>query len=312
VIVFAIFSAGQSVTYRVGFQIKLDEMIRASATADGPIMTLNASVDGPVVYLDNWAIGDLAEGDSSRRARFINAMHSGVDLLFSVTNAAELSGPQGRSAEAVRTFLDEIGPRWFPVELNVMEVVEREMKGVDPNGVCIAELFLKSYVAELMRRYTPGLGKVINLSDDFFRLGGILDYVGPQRESIRKGSEEMDKLLRNKFNNAAFKCKGETGLLDRRFPRIPFHPSRPACFVLMNLLRTMVEEARTFKPGDGMDFCHAVMASAFASFATLDKHWKRRVAGPPTPNQLARISGASELDQMVTDMESWLAHRVAS
>ena len=28
------------------------------------------------------------------------------NLLFSVTNAAELSGPQGRSAEAVRAFLD--------------------------------------------------------------------------------------------------------------------------------------------------------------------------------------------------------------
>ena len=34
-------------------------------------MTLNASVSGPVVYLDNWAIYDLAEGDSTRRKRFI-------------------------------------------------------------------------------------------------------------------------------------------------------------------------------------------------------------------------------------------------
>ncbi len=63
------------------------------------------------------------------------------------------------------------------------------------------------------------------------------------------------------------------------------------------------------KPGDGLDFCHAVMASSFASFATLDKRWKRRVVNLPTQHGLARIySGQAELDQMVTDVQSWLTH----
>jgi hypothetical protein len=60
-----------------------------------------------------------------------------------------------------------------------------------------------------------------------------------------------------------------------------------------------------------MDFCHAVMAGAFASFATLDKHWKRRVGGLPTPNGLAHIYFGPELDKMVTDMESWVMHGAA-
>jgi hypothetical protein len=55
------------------------------------------------------------------------------------------------------------------------------------------------------------------------------------------------------------------------------------------------------KKGDGSDFCHAVMASAFATAATLDKHWKRRVEGLPKPNQLARIYYQPELDKMVAD-----------
>jgi hypothetical protein len=67
-------------------------MIRATSAPDGPFLTVTASVSGPVVYLDNWAIYDLAEGDPHRRKRFIEAM-LGMDLLFSVTNAAELSGP---------------------------------------------------------------------------------------------------------------------------------------------------------------------------------------------------------------------------
>src|SRR5580700_3707873 len=85
-----------------------------SATSNpGSAFTLNASVSGTVVYLDNWAIGELAEGDRSIRRRFVAAIRSGIDVLFSVTNVAELSGPQGKSVKATKSFLNEIGPRWF-------------------------------------------------------------------------------------------------------------------------------------------------------------------------------------------------------
>jgi hypothetical protein len=47
------------------------------------------------------------------------------------------------------------------------------------------------------------------------------------------------------------------------------------------------------------------MASTFASFATLDKHWKRRIEGLPRPNGLARIYSGTELDAMVADIEAW-------
>src|SRR6266550_7520844 len=173
-------------------------MIRATAKPDGPIFTMHASVAGPVVYLDNWAIYDLAEGDASRRRRFIAAVNTGMDLLFSVTNAAELAGPKGASADATRAFLDAIGPRWFPAELSPVDVIQREVTGQYGAGSCIAERFLKSYAAHRIRSCAPGSGKVIDLSPDFFRLGTLLDYLGPQRESILSGTQEFDSLLRTK------------------------------------------------------------------------------------------------------------------
>jgi hypothetical protein len=278
-------------------------MIRVTATG------LHATVDGPAVYLDNWAIGDLAEGDPSRRRRFVEAIHSGIDLLFSVTNAAELSGPQGKSADVVREFLDEIGPRWFPARLDVTEVIKDEARGVRPEKACVDENFFLSHVADQMRTQRT-LGEIIAVSDSLFRLGPVLDRVGPQRESISRGAAAFDEMIKTKMIAIHEKCKRDPSLLDRKFPVLPFHPARPACFVYYNLLRVMAVEAHSLKKGDGIDFCHAVVACAFSGFATLDARWKRRVRTLPL-NRLARIYSGSELDEMVRDMELWVKNRAA-
>ena len=39
-------------------------------------------------------------------------------------------------------------------------------------------------------------------------------------------------------------------------------------------------------------------------FVALDKHWKQRVASLPRPNGLAKVYYATELDQLVADLES--------
>jgi hypothetical protein len=272
-------------------------MIRATSTR------LEVSVSGLVVYLDTWAIGELAEHNPSRRRRFVQAVRAGVDLLFSVTNAAELSGPKGRSAEAVREFLDEIGPRWFPAEHNPTEIVRREEAGANSNAVCASKEFMGSYFSHVMRNYPPRSGKVVEMSDKFLRLGAMLDWVAPQRESNRAGSAKWDQVLKEKLGKCAEQRKRDVKWLDKMFPRIPFDPARRGSFVFHNLLRTLVVEANQLKPGDGLDFCHAVVASAYASFAALDKNWKRRVLSLPKPNSLARIYYKPELDSMVTDME---------
>jgi hypothetical protein len=267
-------------------------------------MTLNASVNGPVVYLDNWAFIELAKKDPSRRRRFLDAIRSGADVLFSVTNAAELSGPQGVSAEAVRAFLDELGPHWYPAKFNPIETIELEVKGENPGAVCFDEEFFNSYVAERMRSYDK---KVFALNDEFFSLATVMDRLGPQRKSISEASEEFDQMLKDKMSALREMSKRDPSLLDKKVPLIPFDPARRARFVFFNLLRIMAVESNSLKPGDGMDLCHAVMACAFANFTALDKHWKRRIAELPKPNWLARVYSYAELDQMVTDIEAVVA-----
>jgi hypothetical protein len=282
-------------------------MIRATASVSGPAFEFKASVGGLAIYLDNWAIGELAEGDSSRRARFIRALRVGADLLFSVTNAAELPGPLGRSAEMVRAFLDEVGEHWFPVELNVLEVVNREKSGKDVSECCTAEEFMRAYFRNRTAGYMRDSGKIISLSSDFFSLGKVCDWLAPERDDMRKLSEEYDGIFGEEILRRHREYEADPSTL-AKFPALSYDPALRATFVTSNLVRTLIIEAETHPPkkGDGCDFSHAVMASAFASFATLDRHWKRRIDNLPKPNQLARIYYGPELDQMVADIETQL------
>jgi hypothetical protein len=285
-------------------------MLRATSEIDAPL-TLHASVSGLAVYLDNFSLIRLAKHNSSRRQRFIAALQKGADLMFSITNAVELMGPQGDSLDAVRMFLNDVGSHWFPVELNPFEVTERELHGARHDQSCIATEFMKQYFAARTLGYTQGSGRIIDLSEHFFCLGAVLDWLTPQRVSILARTSDLDEALIKKINEHRSKHEGDHSWLDRAFPALPFREDKPATFTYVNLIRTLILEAKShrLKKGDGCDFCHAVIASAFASVATLDKHWKRRIEGLPKPNKLARIYYEPQLDKMIDDIEAVLKSR---
>jgi hypothetical protein len=153
--------------------------------------------------------------------------------------------------------------------------------------------------------------KIISPSEDFFRLGPVLEWVIPQRDSIRAGTSEMDGALIKKIAGYRSQYELDSSWLERTFPQLPFNPAMPATFVYVNLIRDLILEAKGYqlKKNDGLDFCHTVIAVSFASVAALDKQWKRRVANLPKPNGVAPVFCANELDTMVDLMESQMNAR---
>ncbi len=278
-------------------------MIEVRAQHNGKLH-LFISVNGPAVYLDNFATKEIAKGDASRRQRFLDAVNRGAEILFSVANAAELTGFQDGSFREVREFLEEIGPRWFPVELNPYVVVERELSGKRPDQSCFSDKFMRDYL-----RYRSG-GRPLkeNVSKEFFRLGPIMDWLAPQRVSIAKGKADLDDKLIGKIKEHRAQYEADPQWLEAAFRVLSADEAPRATFVYNNLIRTLILEAKGYhlKRNDGIDFCQAVMASAFANFATLDKPWKRRIQSLPRPNKMARIYYSQELDNMVADIDSAL------
>jgi hypothetical protein len=278
-------------------------MIEVKAQRNGKL-DLFISIAGPAVYLDNFAIKELAKGDASRRRRFLAAVNRGAELLFSVANAAELTGFQDGSFREVKAFLEEIGPHWFPVELDPLMVVRREQSGKKADQSCFSDKFMRDY----MGYRAAGKPLEQNISAEFFRLGPIMEWLAPQRDSIAKGKADMDEALIRKIKEHRAKYEADSQWLETAFPTLAAYDVPPATFVYKNLIRTLILETKSYrlKRNDGIDFCQAVMASAFTSFATLDKPWKRRIESLPKPNRMASIYYSQELDKMVADIDSAL------
>jgi hypothetical protein len=278
-------------------------VIRAICGPNGA-PTFESSVSGIAIYLDNFAIKSLAKGEPALRRRFVDALKGGADLLFSGANAVELSGSQGSSSTIMKEFLDEMGPHWYPVDILLDNVMKREAAGEVPGKCCLDEELLRAYFANRTSDQTPGSGKVIDLSERFFRLGAFVDWLAPQRSWFLSRSREFDEAIKEKIGLLRARLKGDPGWLDRVLPQPQFNPQIAANFAYRCLIRALVCDAGfQVRKGDGIDFHHAVIASAFASFAALDKQWKRRIENLPKPNRVSRVYYEPELGAMVTDIE---------
>jgi hypothetical protein len=263
------------------------------------------TVEGMAIYLDNFALIGLAKGDAVRRGRFINILKGGsAEILFSVANAVELVGPEGRSRDLVMGFLREIGRHWYPVKLNTFEACDMELKGIKGGTAFtesdLARVFFKIKVTNCGRD-----NKLVVFDDDFFSLDALVQWLATGKDRLVSDNRKLDESLDRKITEYRAEIKRDPSWIDRSFRELPFRNDMAATFVYVNLIRNLLRD-RGFrvKQGDGMDFCHAVFGSAFASIATLDKQWKRRVEELPQPNGLAPIYYKPQLDQMVENLES--------
>jgi hypothetical protein len=239
------------------------------------------------------------------------AVQNGADVLFSINHVIEALGPQEKSSDAFKAFLNRVGPHWYPMTANVFQVLEREGQGASRSACGYDGEMLIAYFKSKTAGDTPGSGRVINLSSEqFFKLGDFIDFSMENRDYFAAKSAEFDNALKEYVTKLRAKFKKNPAWLDRALPAMPFHSSHAARFAFVHLMRDLIRDSGCqIKKGDAMDLGHAVIASAFSNFATLDKQWKRRVESLPKPNQNPRVYYEPELEIMVADMEAALGSR---
>ena len=162
-------------------------MMSVDAGPDG-LPVIVAKLEGVAVYLDNWAIIELANGDPKRRERFVNALKSCGSLMFSFTNSIELGEAEHEPAKRVRTLLDEIGAHWIPIELNQWTVMDRGCRP-DESTPCISTLLLRPSRRSDVER-SPGGSKVVDLSPELLH-AHARDEMGNEKGTHTQEHHEM-------------------------------------------------------------------------------------------------------------------------
>ena len=262
---------------------------------------LTGVVRGTAVYLDNFAIIRIAQGPRERRDRFLNCLSDeSADLLFSVANSIDLVG----SNKTVKAFLKQIANHWFPVDLSVNEVCKREEQGLVGSNAFSAMDFARTVFAAQVQPYLAS-GKLTDISADLFAPDKFIEWLELHKDRIWKDRDALDESLFRKVKEYRSRQKLDPLWVERSFPEFArFRSDKPAMFAYENIIRGFVVDRGTQpKKGDGLDLSHAVLGSAFASFAALDGQWKKRVESLPKPNGLAKIYSEPELDHMVSDVE---------
>lgn len=279
-------------------------MIRFT-TEDGQVTCIAELGDRVGVYLDNDVVSELAR-PGHLRDRFITALRRRGTLLFSFANAIEVS-----IGDNVRSFLDDLGPEWVPLALSPWDVVRREQAGAGPSAP-VSERFVTSFFQDRAYQLSPEGSRLLDLSPEtFFRLSAVVDWVRSDPARVRD-SAKIDQALRDRVAQERAAYDARPGALDESVPPVVFDAARPAMFALFHLLRTLVVEARAhqLRPHDGVDLCHAVLAASYAQIATLDRQWKRRVEGLPTPHQLATVYYRAEVEAFVQHFETLVENRM--
>ena len=282
----------------------VNQVIRISMRDGNPVVDFELTGCG--VYLDNDSIIGLAKGPDSRRERFVQALIPRGSLLFSMTNAIEVAGPQGDSAVAVRTFLNSIGHHWIPLELNFFNVLDRESRG-EVRDAPFSRLLADAYLRQRISDLSPTGTEIVDLSaSNFFHLGAFVDWGNSIRSKIRTDAAEIDAAVLTWLRQGIDDYRAIPKEMGVSFPPVQFDPLRPATFAATQLVRLIVRESKHFhlKKNDGLDFLHAVLAIAYSRLTALDKHWQRRVNSLPGPHHLAKVYYRNELDQLIELLES--------
>jgi hypothetical protein len=272
--------------------------------SDADHWSLQASMEGIPVYLDNSSIIDLSKRQNAKlRARFLGALHHHGTLLFSITNVIEILGPQGASSDAVKMFLTDIGPRWVPVDIDPGAVIRREAEG-DPTPAISPE-FLRAYGHERLTELERS-GQAVNpLDPGFFDLGKLIDWLAKHRDKTRADTEQMDVTLRAYLSNLRrLYEQGQRGIDESK--EDPLLPGRRATYVMTQLARMAIQQAKShgFQPHDALDICHAAVALAYGLLVTLDKRWWRRANEMKHADKLARVYHSGQLELFVRDLET--------
>ena len=241
-------------------------MIELTVNPDGKL-EFYQHTPSPIVYLDNWALKDIAL-DSSLAHRLIEAIkrRSGT-LALSWLNFVELSGlGDSRQFQVVASLLESVTPHIAFLNLIPQAVINQEnelLKGASTIGPHLDRDLLRVFAYFRRQSLNP-------LSVSEFLLGLRDPACGIIRESSRKFMENLYPLLVQIRKKIATSLKYEARA--KAAPKGPEIP-RLTRYIYQDAARHLARNRIIMTSNHWRDFFHMVVPLAYCNYVLLDRTW---------------------------------------
>jgi hypothetical protein len=186
----------------------------------------------PLIYLDNWALSDFST-EASWRKQFLNLFEDRGTLAVSLMNVVEIASP-GKKRSDLRSFLEEIGPHWFPLTVSPFKVMQAQETGHHPESGCFSEAFLKD--PRFLSKLCSGNRSLAHLIDLTEGPAGVALQAADRSSEICKDLSE-----------ARIAYSANPKGLDTRWPSLPFS-RKPQCDPYITRLFGCARKTPSFSP----------------------------------------------------------------
>lgn len=246
----------------------------------------------PLIYLDHWALRRLAAGPTEQR-RFLAALDVRGTLAFSLMNVAEIGADRNEvRAEEIKSFLAAVGPRWAPITIDAMKVIEAEETDATDQRPCLSERFLRDpFFAARLVAGPVNLSHVVDLTR------------GEEGDDLRHATSRHAGDLVATLTEWRQLARNDRRGFDGVLPEVPFEPARPMRTLYNGLVRRTVLDGFPITENHVRDLFHAVAALRCAHMVTLDSHWVEQVRKLALPAEFVRVYSPSTFANLLEDLE---------
>ena len=244
-----------------------------SVQIDARNASMHQHAPRPVVYLDLWALMDIAEKSHQRFAEVL--VRQGGTLALSVLHlveSAKIGSLQTR--EGIERLLASVCPHLCFIQPKAGQVIDQEdalLRGRSFVGPQFDDAFLDVFVLRgRTGRDYRGLNPTGLLSE--LQKGGPLgEQIGPIVEKLHAAFDEELRSRRERYEGGA--------IARHRVLRPPKGPPRPfpTRFLFEELLDSLARDRMKMESNDWMDFWHSVVPVSYCDFVLLDRRWYAKV-----------------------------------
>lgn len=218
-------------------------------------------------------------------------MVKGGALLISVANIIELGRKEGEPLKKLKSFFENLGEHWFPLEVNPLLVIEREIdnKGAPPY-----------FDQQLITNYYP------YIHEQSHSLSKVIDLISGERDRFDKCLARAHQFSVDLTQVRKLFQEKHPSINPDAYLVLHYDSANPTSYSYNGLMRASIEGKLSLTGNDVVDIWHASTSLVYADIVVLDRRWVQIAKDKlkKLPGLIQKLFKVSELALMIGSLEN--------